>query len=55
MATASNDLIADQIEATVLGQCIGDTIGLLTEFMIKEEAKKVGFKSLFIFSKKMEI
>lgn len=32
--------IEDQIKATLLGQCIGDAIGLLTEFMIKEEAKK---------------
>ena len=31
----------DQIQATLLGQCIGDALGLLTEFMTKEEAKKV--------------
>jgi len=37
---AAVDTIAEQIKATILGQCIGDAIGLLTEFMVKEEAQK---------------
>ena len=32
---------ADQIFGTIFGQCIGDAIGLLTEFMTKAEAEKV--------------
>lgn len=31
----------DRIWATLYGQCIGDAIGLLTEFMTVEDAKKV--------------
>lgn len=31
---------ADQIFGTIFGQCIGDAIGLLTEFMTKAEAEK---------------
>lgn len=30
---------ADRIKATVYGQCVGDAIGLLTEFLSKREAK----------------
>lgn len=33
--------LEDQIRATIYGQCIGDAIGLLTEFMSKEDAFKV--------------
>ncbi|XP_076109483.1 ADP-ribosyl-[dinitrogen reductase] glycohydrolase-like [Mytilus galloprovincialis] len=29
----------DRIQATIYGQCIGDAIGLLTEFLSKDEAK----------------
>ncbi|XP_005095118.2 ADP-ribosyl-[dinitrogen reductase] glycohydrolase [Aplysia californica] len=32
--------VCEQMLATVLGQCIGDALGLLTEFMSKEEAKE---------------
>lgn len=32
-------IICDQMQATILGQCIGDAIGLLTEFMSKRDAK----------------
>ncbi len=31
----------DRIVGTIYGQCIGDAIGLLTEFMTKREAKVV--------------
>ena len=30
-----------RIKAVLYGQCIGDAIGLLTEFLSKEEAKEV--------------
>ncbi|KAH9488680.1 hypothetical protein Btru_042156 [Bulinus truncatus] len=33
-------VIKDQILATLYGQCVGDAIGLLTEFLTKDEAKK---------------
>ena len=34
--------VLDQIYGTLYGQCIGDAIGLLTEFMVKKDAKLVG-------------
>lgn len=33
--------VYDQIYAIVYGHCVGDAIGLLTETLTKEEAKKV--------------
>ena len=33
--------VRDQIVATLYGQCMGDAIGLLSEFMDKEEATAV--------------
>ena len=40
--------LEDQIRATIYGHCIGDAIGLLTEFMNKDEAHqvKISVKSL---------
>lgn len=35
------ELRNDQIRATLYGQCVGDAIGLLTEFLTKKDAKKV--------------
>lgn len=35
-------MLEDHIRATLYGNAIGDVIGLLTEFMVKAEAKKVG-------------
>ena len=35
------NMIRDQMLATIYGQCVGDAIGLLTEFLTKEEAKEV--------------
>ncbi|CAL1531811.1 unnamed protein product [Lymnaea stagnalis] len=32
--------VKDQIVATIYGQCVGDALGLLTEFMTKIDAKK---------------
>lgn len=32
---------SDQIRATLYGQCVGDAIGLLTEFLTKKDAQKV--------------
>ena len=39
------DRIEDQIRAVIYGQCVGDALGLLTEFMPKKEAKSV---SIFV-------
>ena len=33
-----------RIKAVLYGQCIGDAIGLLTEFLSKEEAKEVLYR-----------
>ena len=33
--------LEDHIKGTIYGQCIGDTIGLLTEFMNKQQAVQV--------------
>ena len=35
--------VYDQIYAIVYGHCVGDAIGLLTETLTKEEAKKVKY------------
>ena len=35
------DVLLDRIRGTIYGNCIGDAIGLLTEFMLKEEAQQV--------------
>lgn len=33
--------LIDQIKGVIYGNCIGDAVGLLTEFMSKEEARSV--------------
>jgi hypothetical protein len=38
----NNPTLFDQIMGTFYGNCAGDAIGLLTEFMNREEAQKVG-------------
>ena len=38
----------NQITAVLYGQCIGDAIGLLTEFLSKEDAKKVRKKRIHV-------
>lgn len=37
------EVLMDRIKATIYGNCIGDAIGLLTEFMTKKEAVDVSF------------
>ena len=37
----SKAMLVDQIKGVLYGNCIGDAIGLLTEFMDKKEAQKV--------------
>ena len=37
----SKAVLVDQIKGVLYGNCIGDAIGLLTEFMDKKEAQKV--------------
>lgn len=36
-----HSVLEDQIRGLIYGQAIGDAIGLLSEFMIKEEAQRV--------------
>ena len=36
-----NEIIKDHIEGTIYGNCIGDAIGMMTEFLSKEDANKV--------------
>lgn len=43
VATKEAELPDQQIKAVIYGQCVGDAIGLLTEFLTKKDAKKVGF------------
>ena len=38
--------LQDQIRATIYGHCIGDAIGLLTEFMSQNEAHQVKLGTL---------
>lgn len=38
----------DRILATIYGQCIGDAIGLLTEFLTKREAELV--RHIYIYN-----
>ena len=40
MAEANNELLEDQFRGLIYGHAIGDAIGLLTEFMTKDEAHK---------------
>ena len=43
------ELLLDRFYGTIYGNCIGDAIGLLTEFMTKEEAAKVVLVKVFNF------
>ena len=36
-----SSVVEDHIRATLFGNAVGDAIGLLTEFLTKEEAKQV--------------
>ena len=40
-STLSDEVLLDRILGTIYGNCIGDAIGLLTEFMTKKEAMHV--------------
>ena len=40
-STLSGEVLLDHILGTIYGNCIGDAIGLLTEFMTKKEAMHV--------------
>lgn len=40
-STLSDEVLLDHILGTIYGNCIGDAIGLLTEFMTKKEAMHV--------------
>lgn len=43
VTTKEAELPDQQIKAVIYGQCVGDAIGLLTEFLTKKDATKVGF------------
>lgn len=40
-STLSDKVLLDHMLGTIYGNCIGDAIGLLTEFMTKKEAMHV--------------
>ena len=40
-SSLSKEVLLDRIRGTIYGNCIGDAIGLLTEFMSKKEAMYV--------------
>ncbi|GFR87266.1 ADPribosylglycohydrolase superfamily protein [Elysia marginata] len=48
-------IIKDQMLATIYGQCVGDALGLLTEFMTKDEAKECYGKKpkMLLYSQKV--
>ena len=46
-SSLKKEVLMDRIKATIYGNCIGDAIGLLTEFMTKKEATDVGFSISF--------
>ena len=41
MLQGHSSVVEDHIRATLFGNAVGDAIGLLTEFLTKEEAKQV--------------
>ena len=41
-------MVEDHIRATLFGNAVGDAIGLLTEFLTKEEAKQVLGNETFV-------
>ncbi|KAL3868571.1 hypothetical protein ACJMK2_041372 [Sinanodonta woodiana] len=47
------DGISKKIKATIYGNCVGDAIGLLTEFMTEAEARELyGYKDLYLEDKR---
>lgn len=47
-SSLKKEVLMDRIKATIYGNCIGDAIGLLTEFMTKKEAIDVSFSISFL-------
>lgn len=43
-----SSVVEDHIRATLFGNALGDAIGLLTEFLTKEEAKQVLGNETFV-------
>ncbi|RUS91499.1 hypothetical protein EGW08_000720 [Elysia chlorotica] len=54
-SSGDDKLIRDQMLATIYGQCVGDALGLLTEFMTKDEASKYYGKKpkMLLYSQKV--
>ncbi len=46
-----SNILEDQILGTIYGNCIGDAIGLMTEFLNKEQASKVSYMTLGLSKK----
>lgn len=49
MSFLSHKVLLDRLYGTIYGNCIGDAIGLLTEFMNKTKAISVSFFSFLLF------
>ena len=49
MSSLSPKVLLDRSYGTIYGNCIGDAIGLLTEFMNKTKAISVSFFSFLLF------
>ena len=49
MSSLSHKVLLNRLYGTIYGNCIGDAIGLLTEFMNKTKAISVSFFSFLLF------
>ena len=45
-----SNILQDQILGTIYGNCIGDAIGLMTEFLNKEQACKVSYYIIYLLT-----
>ena len=49
MSSLGHKVLLDRLYGTIYGNCIGDAIGLLTEFMNKTKAISVSFFPFLLF------
>ena len=55
MSSLSHKVLLNRLYGTIYGNCIGDAIGLLTEFMNKTKAISVSFFSFLLFLSAIKI